>query len=202
VNPTGEWELGAGLGFRLGAAGGGDGLDVLAWYFERELADRARIRGTYSEGELELLAGVGIPLPVEGRDKTEFGANLHARLGGLRLFGQYVDQEIAGLGRTGLEVEVAWRFPLPGLFASGDQPVVTWIQPAVRYSTIDNDFAGPAEFVAPSMFWDWEKIDAGLRFGIVRGTDLTIEFARNRMTLLSGKVLEPDELLATLRFAL
>jgi hypothetical protein len=71
-----------------------------------------------------------------------------------------------------------------------------------RYSTIDNDFAGPAEFVAPSMFWDWEKLDAGLRVGIVRGTDLTIEFARNRMTLLSGKVLEPDELLATLRFML
>jgi hypothetical protein len=38
VNPTGEWETGAGLGFRLGAAGGRDGLDVLAWYFERELA--------------------------------------------------------------------------------------------------------------------------------------------------------------------
>jgi hypothetical protein len=202
VNPTGEWETGAGLGLRIGAPGGGDGLDVLAWYFERELADLARIHGTYYEGELELLAGVGIPLPVEGRDKVEFGANLQARLGGLRLFGQYVDQEIAGLGRTGFEVEAAWRFPLAGLFASGDQPVVTSIQPAVRYSTIDNDFVGPAEFVAPSMFWDWEKIDAGVRIGIVRGTDLTLEFARNRMTLLSGRVLEPGEFLATLRFVL
>jgi hypothetical protein len=52
------------------------------------------------------------------------------------------------------------------------------------------------------MFWDWEKTDVGVRVGIVRGTDLTVELARNRMTLLSGKVLETDELLATLRFVL
>jgi hypothetical protein len=160
---------GGGVGLRFVSADPDrpDGLDLLGWYFERTLADEARIRGSFYEGDLDLLRGVGIPLPFAGRDKSEWGANVSARWEGLRLFGQYVDQKIAGLGRRGFEAEAAYRIPLGGLFASGDEPVFNWIQPAVRYSTIDNRFGAPVDFVAPSVAWDWSKLDLGLRVGWV-----------------------------------
>ncbi len=202
VRLGGNVELGGGLGVRFMDAAGRNGVDLLGWYFQRDMEDRARIHGSYYEGDLEMLRGAGIPLAYVGRRKEEHGANLQARLAGLRFFGQYVWQELAGLKREGFEVEVAYRFVLNGLFASGDSPVVNWIQPAVRYSSIDDTFAGPKTFVAPSFFWDWTKLDAGLRVGIVRGVDITVEYARNEMTLLTGRKMHPDEGLATLRFAL
>jgi hypothetical protein len=200
VRLGGNIELGGGVGLRFTDADGRNGLDLLAWYFQRDLEDKARIHGTYYEGDLEMLRGAGIPLAYVGRRKEEHGANLQARLGGLRFFGQYVWQELAGLKREGFEVEAAYRFNLNGLFASGDTPVVNWIQPAVRYSLIDDKFAGPKTFVAPTFFWDWTKLDAGLRVGIIRSVDITIEYARNEMTLLTGRKMHPDEGLATLRF--
>jgi len=202
VRLGGNIELGGGAGVRWVGAEGRNGIDILGWYFRRDMQDKARIHGSYYEGDLEMLRGAGIPLAYVGRKKEEYGANLQAHLAGLRCFGQVVRQDIAGLEREGLEIEVAYRFPLPGLFASGDTPVVNWIQPSVRYSTIDDKFAGPKTFVAPSFFWDWTKLDAGLRVGIIRSVDLTIEYARNEMTLLSGRKIHPDEGLATLRFAL
>ncbi|MCL4807920.1 MAG: hypothetical protein KJ062_09035, partial [Thermoanaerobaculia bacterium] len=90
------------------------------------------------------------------------------------------------------------RFPTNGLFAVGDQPWINWIQPAVRVSRIDNDFDVPAGFLAPSFAWDWTKLDFGLRFGIVRNVDLTVEYARHEMKVWA-QVLHPDELLVTLR---
>lgn len=199
VNAIGTWEKGAGLGLRFGDERGRGALDLLLWGFRRELAERVRIRGSYYEGDLELLRGAGIPLPISGKKKEEIGANLRLRLGGLRVFAQGVAQEIAGLERSGVEVETAWRIPLPGLFAVGDQPAFTWVQPAVRYSKIDNDFVGPAEFVAPSFFWDWEKLDVGVRVGVLRGVDFTAEYARHTATTPRRGVVRPREFLATLR---
>jgi hypothetical protein len=119
-------------------------------------------------------------------------------MGGFSVFGQYVRQEIAGLVRKGYEVEASYRFLTNGLFAVGDQPWFNWIQPAVRVSRIDNDFSTPAGFLAPSFAWDWSKLDFGLRFGIVRNVDLTVEYARHDMRT-KATVLHPDELLVTLR---
>jgi len=201
VNVSGTLEVGGGLGLRILDGEGRDGLDLLGWYFKRDLEDSARIHGTYYEGDLDMLRGAGIPLPFHGREKEEYGANLQARIAGLRVFGQLIWQTIAGLDREGVELEVAYRFPLAGLFATGDEPVITWIQPAVRFSEIDNTFFGPREFVAPSFFWDWTKLDFGVRIGIVRGVDLTLEYARHDMKLRSGRKLHPDEALATLRYA-
>jgi hypothetical protein len=202
VNLSGNVELGGGLGLRFLDADGRDGVDLLGWYFQRDMEDKARIHGTYYEGDLEMLRGAGgVSLPYHGREREEYGANLQARLAGLRVFGQLVWQTLAGLDREGVELEVAYRFPLNGLFASGDTPVINWIQPAVRYSEIDNKFSAAKTFVSPSFFWDWVKIDAGVRVGIVRGVDLTLEYARNEMRLLNGSKLYPDEALATLRYA-
>jgi hypothetical protein len=199
LNFQDRFELGGGVGVRFGG-GEGRGLDVLGWYFQREMEDAARIRGTYYEGDLELLRGVAIPLPFSGNDKHEAGANLEARIAGLRLFAQYVDQEIANLPRSGFEIEAAYVISLNGLFAYKDASVGNWIQPVVRYSEIENDFVSPPQFPGQSVGWDWQKWDFGLRLGIVTGVDLTAEYA-----LVKGigraRTFRPDEFLLTLRAA-
>jgi hypothetical protein len=197
---SGEAQLGGGLGFRVVSDDGRRGIDVLGWVFQRDLADRVSIPGTIYGGDLDLLDDVppGTTGWIDGREKIEAGVNLEARLGHFSVFGQYVRQEIAGLVRKGYEVEASYRFLTNGLFAVGDQPWFNWIQPAVRVSRIDNDFSTPAGFLAPSFGWDWSKLDLGLRFGIVRNVDLTVEYARHDMRTKAA-VLHPDELLVTLR---
>ena len=197
LNPSGKFEWGGGLGLR----GGGDraAVDVLGWYFQRDLQDVVRLRGTTYSGDLTLLKGVFVPLPFSGNEKREAGLNVEARLAGGRLFAQYVDQEIASLPRRGWEAELAWRLPLNGLFLVGESPVANWIQPVVRFSQIDNRFETPRAFPGPSVGWDWTKIDVGLRVGLVREVDLTAEYAFNSMTLFDGSKAHPDELLITLR---
>ncbi len=150
-------------------------------------------------GDLDLLdeAPPG-PGWTDGNEKTEAGVNVEARWGRFSLFGQYVYQDIAGLVRSGYEVEAGYRFPLNGLFAVGDQPWFNWIQPAVRVSRIENDFSAPATMFAKSFGWDWTKLDFGFRVGIVRNVDLTVEYARHDMRTRTG-ALHPDELLVTLR---
>jgi hypothetical protein len=197
LNPTGRFEWGGGLGVRLGDDDGA-AVDVIGWYFARKMEDEARIRGSIYQGDLELLRGVVFPLPFSGDDKSEWGANLEARLGGLRVFAQYVDQEIAELPRSGFELELAYRFGLDGLFVVGETPIGEWIQPVVRYSSIDNEFTAPREFPGPSVAWDWNKLDVGIRIGITRNIDVTVEYARNTAKRAAGNI-HPDETLVTLR---
>lgn len=202
VNSTGKFQGGGGLGVRFNwGENDRDGVDILAFYFKRNLAEHVSIHGTFYSGDLALLRGfdLGPGLPVDGNEKVEYGGNLELKLGGFQLYGQYTRQEIAGLVRDGLETEAAYRIPLNGLFLSGETPVLNWIQPVVRYSFVANDFERPG-FVAPSLTWDWEKIDFGFRLGIVRGIDLTAEYARQTMTTSRGDF-HPDEVLVTLRAA-
>ncbi len=73
----------------------------------------------------------------------------------------------------------------------------------MRYSKLDNDFRNrPTQLgtPAPSLAWDWEKLDAGLRLGIFSGVDLTLEYASNEFILGSGAKRENNELLTTLRW--
>jgi hypothetical protein len=85
------------------------------------------------------------------------------------------------------------------LFAAWDEPVLNWIRPAIRYSSIENDFWVWGPFITPSMMWDWQKLDVGLRFGIVRNSDLTVEYSFNEAKLANGGSLNPNEWLVTLR---
>ena len=128
------------------------------------------------------------------------GGNVWLYWGGLSVFAQYVDQEIAGLPRTGAEVELAWSFDLPVVWGVGGRQLFPRIQPAVRYSRLDPDFKSVPGFPAPSITWEWEKLDYGLRLGIVSGIDLTLEYADNGFTLASGREVGNDELLTTLRW--
>jgi hypothetical protein len=77
---------------------------------------------------------------------------------------------------------------------------VNWVEPDVRVSYIDNLWENPAGYVAPSTGWDCIMYDFGVRIGIVRGLDLTVEYARHDATTRRGFV-HPDEWLVTLRAA-
>lgn len=194
-----RFQVGVGLGYRAKNAADTQAVDALVWYFHRDLADAAPIRGSFYLGDLTLLKGVLIPLAFSGRNKSEYGLNVEARRGEWRLFAQYVRQDIANLDRSGFEIELAWLKPLNGLFASGDQSVINWVQPVLRFSNISNDFETPTAYPAPSVGFDWRKYDIGVRVGIIRGMDFTAEYARHDMIVPPKE--HPDELLLTFRAA-
>lgn len=199
ISFSGQIEAGGGAGLRFISEDGSRAIDSLGWYFHRKLADRQPLRGTSISGDLALLLGGGFPLPFSGRDKTELGFTTKGRFHDFRFHAQVAQQDIAGLKRRGYELELAYFFELPGLCASGDTPVVNWIQPALRYSAIDNLFTATHDYPYPAIAWDWIKLDFGFRLGIIRGVDVTVEYSRHSMKLEEGGVLHPDEFLTTLR---
>jgi hypothetical protein len=203
LDVDGDPELGAGVGVRFADEAGIRGVDVLAWGYQRTLAETVELEGTFYGGDRDLLTGPFdlTPFPqLRGDEKRETGANLWLYLGGFSFFGQYVDQEIAGLPRTGLEAEVAWRFELPLWLTIGERQLFTFVAPAVRYSELDNDFRNHPQTPAPSLAWDWKKLDAGVRLGIIPGVDLTVEYADHEFILSSGAKRDNDELLTTFRW--
>lgn len=175
INVGANPEKGFGLGARFG---GGDkaGVDILAWYFGRRLAGAARLRGTDYPGELAVLRGAGFPIPTSGDKRHEWGVNLQGKVSGLRLFAQWVDQDLAGASRYGIEAEAAWIVQLPGLFLVGESPFGNWIQPSFRYSWIENRFDAPRSYPRLAVQWPWKKYDIGVRMGLVRNVDLTAEY--------------------------
>jgi hypothetical protein len=192
-------EGGGGLGFRMQSEDQMKGIDVLGFYYDRKLANRVDLRGTFYGGDLDLLDGTGgIGLPIHGDDKQEYGGNVQFRYDGLQVFFQGVHQEMAGLPRTGYEVEIAYRAGLPLKYSTSGKQLFTFIQPCVRISVLNNDFGPVPLFVAPSTFWDWRKYDVGVRLGIIQGIDLTAEYAFH--DIKSSKPVNEDEFLTTLRF--
>lgn len=208
IDTDGDFESGVGLGIRFGDRDALRFVDLLAWGYQRKLADTVELNGTFYGGDLELLRGpfatatsAPFSLPISGDDKEEVGANLWIYFDGFSAFGQYVDQEVAGMDRSGYEGELAWRIELPLAWAIGGRQLFPSIQPAVRYSYLKPEFAGPsARYPASSVRWEWTKLDYGVRLGILQGIDLTIEFADHEMTLANGRKISNDELLSTLRW--
>ena len=116
----------------------------------------------------------------------------------LWLDGQLVRQDIAKLVRRGFDAELSALIRLPGLFLVGETPVGNWIRPVVRVSIIDNLFVAPVTYPDLSVAWDWRKYDVGLRMGLLRDVDLTVEYSRHDMIVPTVGTLHPDELLITL----
>ncbi len=202
LDTDGKIAASAGLGWRTADEAGKNGFDVLVFGHQRKLAKTVPRDGSFYGGDLDLLNGPGDGhiLPIKGDDKKEVGGNVWVYFGDFSFFAQYVDQKLAGLPRTGLEGEVAWRFDLPLVWAVGDRQLFTYVAPAVRYSKLDNGFRNIPPTPAPSFAWDWEKLDAGLRLGIFTGVDLTAEYAINHFILGNGARRDNNEGLVTLRW--
>lgn len=194
-------QLGAGVGARFADDSAAYRLDVLVWARRRTLAPAVGLSGTFYRGDLRVLMGPPgfLILPLTNDQKREAGANLWLYLGGASLFAQFVDQRLAGLPRRGYEAEAAWRFELPLWFAAGGRQLLTSIQPAVRFSRLENGFKDLLPTPAPSFAWNWDKLDAGLRIGLIGGIDLTAEYADNVFVLGSGAKKHENEFLSTLR---
>jgi hypothetical protein len=192
-----RFEYGGGGGLRMLGADRRFGVDVLGFYYRTTLSDAARLNGTYYQGDLELLRGAGIPPDqLSGDERTEYGGNLDLRLGGFTAFAQLVQEEAAGLPRTGFEVEASYRLVFGDL--ADAKALFPAVEPAVRYSRLDNDWTAPPIFITLSALWDWQKWDFGLRSTIVKGLDLTLEYSYN--DIAAARPIQHDEFLATLRF--
>lgn len=196
-------EIGLGLGGRWASPSDWARLDVLAFYYDREMYQEANLANTFYGGDLDMLRGPldAFSFAITDDRKTEWGLTSWIDLGDFRFFGQYLDQDIAGLERTGFEVEGSWNLKLPYLGAVGGRQVLPWIRPVVRFSGLDNDFAIPEGYPGPSVGWDWDKLDIGLRVAILRGIELTLEHSANEFTR-KGTRESYDELLVTLRIAM
>jgi hypothetical protein len=191
-----RFEYGAGAGLRVLSADRRSGVDVLGFYYRTRLSEKARLNGTYYQGDLELLRGAGIPPDqLAGDERTEYGANLDLRLGDFTAFAQVVKEEAASLPRLGFEIETSYRFALGDL--ADPKALFPAIEPAVRYSRLDNDWTAPPIFITLSALWDWQKWDFGLRATIVKGLDLTLEYSYNDIG--ASRAIGHDEFLATLR---
>ncbi len=202
-------ETGLGVGARFSDESGRFGLDLLAWGYNRDLADQADLHGTYYGGDLDILTGPfpdGLPPlfaptrppTLAGREKREYGANVWLYAGDFSLFGQYVDQKVANLPRKGYEVELHYEWEMPFLELFGQQ-VFSYIAPAIRYSKLEPGYETAATYPAPSIKWPWEKYDYGIRVGLVNGLDLTLE-KNDSVFWRLGKKESEDEYLATFRY--
>lgn len=202
VDFNGAAEIGAAAGYRWADAAGRNAFDLMVFGYSGELAETASFEGTFYGGDLDLLRGPANQFPypeLAGNDREEYGFNARAYLGDLSLFAQYVDQEIASLPRRGIEFEAAWSVDLPLIWAFEGRQVLSRIQPAIRYSRLDNDFSNPDITPFPSGAWDWEKFDFGLRLTILPKLELTAEYADNRLFTAGGEA-SNDELLITLKW--
>ncbi|MEM6792477.1 MAG: hypothetical protein AAF725_00720 [Acidobacteriota bacterium] len=194
-------ETGLALGLRTGDEGGFWSFNLMAFRYYRELADAVDLDNTPYDGDLALLLGPfnSSPLPITSSEKEEWGLTAWLYAGDLTLFAQYIDQEIAGLERTGFEVEVSYDIALPYWGALWGRQVLPFIAPAVRYSELDPEFGAVPGSLIISADWDWEKIDYGLRLGLLEGVaDMTLEYNDNEF-IRAGREESADEFLATLR---
>ncbi|QTD50417.1 hypothetical protein [Sulfidibacter corallicola] len=200
-----EAETGFAVGARFGDEVGDKVVHFMVFGYNRDLRDSVNMTGSFYGGDLDLLDGVveldaslSGGLPISGRKKSEYGANLWLYLNQFTFFGQYVDQEMAELPRDGYEIEASYSFELPLIGSIGGKPILPWIKPAARYSEIDNDFTGIGSlYPAPTTWWDWKKFDFGLNALLYPGLLMTVEYADNQF--LRGGVWEhADEFLVTL----
>jgi hypothetical protein len=186
-------QFGQAIGYRWANEDQSAGFDLILFHYQRDLDDTVELTGTFYGGDLDLLNGpldLG-GLPLDGRNKEEFGGRLYFDAHGLTAIGQYTRQEIAGLDRAAWEAEVGYRWRLGSSF-------VEFVQPAVRISDLTNDFTGDGtKQPAPSIWWDWRKLDYGLRIGFPHGIDLTIEHSTHDID--APREVELDETLVTLR---
>jgi hypothetical protein len=188
-----HFQFGQGLGYRWQNEAQTFGFDAIAFHYRRKMAFEDHLTGTFYGAELDLLDGpdgFGVGLPIRGNKKEETGGRVYVEWRKLTSTVQYTKQRVAGLGRGGWEGELGYRIDLP----HGNS-----VMPVVRASGLTNDFRAKADkrYPAPSVWWPWTKIDYGVRIGLPRSTDLTIEHSKHNIG--APVKVKPDETLVTLR---
>jgi hypothetical protein len=197
---TDHVQFGQGIGYRWQNAAQTGGFDAIVFHYRRSMADEERLTGTFYGADLDLLDGpdgFGITLPIHGRRKQETGARVYFEWHGLSGTVQGTKQDAAGLYRQGEEIELGYQIPSAFGPSIGGESLVQSVQPTVRWSGLQNFFKGPRTFPAPSVWWNWTKLDYGIRVGFAKHTDLTIERAKH--VIVAPVKLHPDETLVTLR---
>jgi hypothetical protein len=198
---TKQMSFGQGLGYRWQNDAQSFGFDAVAFHYRRKLLDgeSAPLTGTFYGVDLDLLEGPqDRGLPIRGNKKEETGARVYTEWKGLTSTIQFTSQTVAGMHRSGAEGEFGYKFDLSGGPSAGGESFLQSIQPAVRWSELHYGFKGNgAQYPAPSIWWNWTKIDAGIRIGFAKHVDLTIERSRNNIG--APKKIHPDETLATVR---
>jgi hypothetical protein len=198
---TKHMSFGQGIGYRWQNDAQNFGFDAVAFHYRRTLLDgeNAPLTGTFYGTDLDLLEGpLDRGLPIHGDKKEETGGRVYTEWRGLISTIQFTSQSVAGLHRKGAEAELGYKFGWSLGPAVGGESLVQGIQPAVRWSVLNNSFRGdPTLYPAPSIWWNWTKIDAGVRISFAKNVDVTIEHARNNVE--APRKLHPDETLATVR---
>ena len=188
-------QYGEGIGYRWQNEAQTYGFDAIAFHYRRTMSsdDSAPLYGTFYGVDIDLLNGpLGRSgLPLRGNTKEETGARVYAEWHGLTTTLQFTKQVFAGLHRDGAEAEAGYQIRLGNAW-------VPSIQPTARWSRLRNDFIGdPLLFPAPSIWWNWTKTDYGVRIGLPRNSDLTVERARHNIK--SPRKIDAGETLVTLR---
>jgi hypothetical protein len=191
---TDHLQFGQAIGYRWQNDGQTFGYDAIAFHYRRTLTDgeNAPLKGTFYGVDLDLLEGpLDSGIKLRGNRKEETGARVYTEWHGLTSTIQFTKQVMAGLHRQGEEIEAGYQIALRNRW-------VPSLQPAVRWSGLQNSFKGdPTLFPAPSIWWNWVKLDYGLRIALPHDSDLTVERARHNVA--SPRKLDMSETLVTLR---
>ena len=184
---TGNIQWGGMLGYRWQNEAQTLGFDAIAFHYRRSMPFEEHLTGTFYGADIDLLDGpdfaTQFSLPIHGNRKQEDGARVYSEFHKLTAIAQFTKQQIAGLHRQGEELEVGYQFER--------------IQPAVRWSGLQNFFKGPPQYPSPSVWWNWVKIDYGVRVNLIKSVDLTIERAKHNIA--APRRLNLSETLVTLR---
>lgn len=201
---TSNMSVGEGLGYRWQNEAQTAGFDAVLFHYRRRLRDdeNAPLTGTFYGVDLDLLEGpLDRGLPISGDRKEESGGRVYTEWHGLTSTVQATRQVVAGLHRDGAEVEVGYQLNWAAGPTVGGEQLVQGIQPAIRWSALRNSWKGNAtQYPAPSIWWNWIKIDYGVRIGFAKNVDLTIEHAKHNV--VAPVHVHPDETLATVRIRL
>jgi hypothetical protein len=196
---TDHVQFGQGIGYRWQTEDQSAGFDAIAFHYRRSMSDGEKLNGTFYQGDLKLLLGPfnQFPLPISGRTKEETGGRFYGEWKGLSGTLQFTKQAVAGLHREGYEGELGYKIPFSFGPSVGGESLFQYVQPAVRYSALNNRFKGKPTYVAPSVWWDWTKIDYGVRVGLAKNVDVTAEHAKHHV--VSPVKINPSETLVTVR---
>jgi len=197
---TEHMQFGQGLGYRWQNESQTAGFDAIVFHYRRTLADEQKLTGTFYGSDLDLLGGPGganVGIRTTGRLKEETGGRIYGEWRDLTVIAQYTKQAVAGLHRAGYELETGYRLPFAkGPFVGGES-LFQYIQPTARVSGLINHFKGPPTYPAPSVWWNWQKIDLGVRIGLAKNVDITAEHAKHN--IVAPRRLEPSETLVMVR---